>query len=463
MSKKAKNGVLELPLTIGSKPNTVTVFERADKGNSLWMRWWNSQEGRYDKRSLKFSVRDARGRLDPSLMQKAHDVALDQYRVLVGVVVPVAEKEAPLLTVAAGLDLATTIGSGMWAVETDRTRQFRSYVKRVLAMLPLGITWTELVSSHYEQMWRKSAAAAAAAGTNGGRETAKNLVHLMNQCAIWLASNRHIPARCAPPKGWQDRLEEEWDKVTKVRYEVARPRHTPAEMGRILGALPKADPRIALAVELAAEARLGQSLRSMRSQLDLTVGDHGALRVHGDGGKLGVYIYLTDDMRGAVVKALSGYLSDLEVAFQAGGTDYPLFTAGRLVAGKAKAGTTKCLGDGAANDLFHDLERLAGVTVVPGRAWYGLRRIASDLAQDVTSDGRALRAITGHNSDKTRDLYQQKERPEVLRKAAETRDALRQIAISHARAEQFLAEGAARFLPDSEPPSVPPLENDGGK
>ena len=456
MSKKAKNGVLELPLTIGSKPNTVTVFERADKGNSLWMRWWNSQEGRYDKRSLKFSVRDARGTLDASLMQKAHDVALDQYRVLVGVVVPVAEKEAPLLTVAAGLDLATTIGSGMWAVETDRTRQFRSYVKRVLAMLPLGITWTELVSSHYEQMWRKPAAASRTVGHNQGRETARNFVHLLNQTAAWLIANKKIPFGAGlPPKGWSKKLDQEWNATTEIEYEVNRPRHSPAEAGRLLSGLHLAEPRVRLVVELAAEARLGQALRSMRSHFRPTVGSHGAFRVVGRRGKGGVNIYLSAEMRTAVDQALAGYLADLEAKYVADGTDYPMFPAGRLVRGKAKVGATKSLGDAAASDMFHDLERAVGVEVVRGRAWYGLRRLATDLAQDVTTDGRVLNSITGHSSDTMRTkVYQEQERPEVLEKAATTRSAVRRLAID--AAQRASENGGSESL------SIPPAKNDGG-
>lgn len=455
MAKAKTDDALSLPLTVGSKPHLVTVFERKDKHNSMWMRWWNAAKGGYDKRSLGFTVRDARGTLDQVLVQRAHELALEQYHGLIGIKKPEAA-EAPPMTVAAGLSLATTIGSGMWVTDNDRTRQFRSYVPRILSLLPAGIAWKGLVASHFEQLWRKPAAEAAAAGTNRGRETAKNLVHLMNQTAIWLAANRHIPAGCVPPKGWQDKLESEWDSVTGKKYLVHRPRHTPAEMGRILNALPKADPRIALAIELAAEARLGQSLRAMRSHLDLSVGGHGAFRVHGDGGKHGVYIHLTPDMRAAVDRALAGYLSALEEKFLASSTDYPLFPAGRLRNGKAKVGTTAHVGDGAANDLFHDLERLAGVDVLPGRAWYGLRRVATDLAQDVTTDGRALNSITGHSSDAMRTkIYQESERPEVLQKAADTRAALR------ARAIEAAALGPK--LGGLESPSVPLPEIPGVK
>lgn len=151
-------------------------------------------------------------------------------------------------------------------------------------------------------------------------------------------------------------------------------------------------------------------------------------------------------MRAAVDAAFAGYLSALEAKFRSDMAssegpddsperpDYPLFPAGRLVQGKAKVGTTDTLGDSAATAMFHELEKAVGVKPVRGRAWYGIRRVATDLAQDETTDGRALNALTGHSSDATRTKdYQEKERPEVLTLAAKTRRAVRQKAIDVAR------------------------------
>jgi hypothetical protein len=76
--------------------------------------------------------------------------------------------------------------------------------------------------------------------------------------------------------------------------------------------------------------------------------------------------------------------------------------------------------------MFHDLERIAGVTEVKGRGWYGVRRRATDLAEDQETDERVLNSVSGHrNSDTRRLVYQESERPEVLARAVITRSRVR--------------------------------------
>jgi hypothetical protein len=73
------------------------------------------------------------------------------------------------------------------------------------------------------------------------------------------------------------------------------------------------------------------------------------------------------------------------------------------------------------------LEQIAEVPTIKGRGWYGVRRVASDEAEDVEHDERVLNSITGHRDSTTRRLvYQDRERPEVLKKAAITRAKVRQ-------------------------------------
>ena len=55
-----------------------------------------------------------------------------------------------------------------------------------------------------------------------------------------------------------------------------------------------------------------------------------------------------------------------------------------------------------------------------------MRRVASDQAEDVEHDERVLNSITGHRDSTTRRLvYQDRDRPEVLKKAAITRTKVR--------------------------------------
>jgi hypothetical protein len=82
-------------------------------------------------------------------------------------------------------------------------------------------------------------------------------------------------------------------------------------------------------------------------------------------------------------------------------------------------------------------ERVSGVAIVRECGWYGARRVGADLAEDVESDGRALYAITGHQSDETRrKVYQEKRRNTVIAKAATAREAARQTAIEAARSDR---------------------------
>ena len=136
-----------------------------------------------------------------------------------------------------------------------------------------------------------------------------------------------------------------------------------------------------------------------------------------------------------------------EVLLQAGKIkDYPLFPAGRFKKGKAKVVASPRPLTRAALGMFHDLERMAKVTPMPRRGWYGVRRIAADAAEDVEKDERVLNSITGHRDSTTRRLvYQDRERPAVLNKAAATRENVRRGAV--ASVQQPATGGALQLVP----------------
>ena len=97
--------------------------------------------------------------------------------------------------------------------------------------------------------------------------------------------------------------------------------------------------------------------------------DLGVLRVPSAGQKKAAPIVLTIDQRTAVDSALEGYLVDYESLYLEGEIkDYPLFPAGRFKNKKAKVlAEPKALTRDAALGMFHDLERIAGVSSIPGR------------------------------------------------------------------------------------------------
>src|SRR5687768_1179809 len=79
--------------------------------------------------------------------------------------------------------------------------------------------------------------------------------------------------------------------------------------------------------------------------------------------------------------------------------------------------------------MFHEFERLAGIHPTLGRGWYGVRRTATDLAEDIEKDQRVLNSLSGHSDSAIRrSVYQEKNRPEVLAQAAVTREELRKSA-----------------------------------
>src|SRR5687768_16232093 len=128
----------------------------------------------------------------------------------------------------------------------------------------------------------------------------------------------------------------EWANLTgKASTKPRRARHSPVETEALWAHLYDAqiDPRLSLVVEIGAELRLGQVLRSMRTDvLPYNGFRFGAVRVHGRGKKLGELVVLTIPQRHAITRAiLHGYLADLERAFQAGEIpDYHLIPHGRL-------------------------------------------------------------------------------------------------------------------------------------
>lgn len=87
--------------------------------------------------------------------------------------------------------------------------------------------------------------------------------------------------------------------------------------------------------------------------------------------------------------------------------------------------------DRTFNDWFRTLEKAAGVEHQPGRAWYGLRRLNTDLAEDREHDERVLNDITGHVDSATRRRhYQERERPKIRRRTAQLRHQLQTEVLS---------------------------------
>src|SRR5690606_21963270 len=97
----------------------------------------------------------------------------------------------------------------------------------------------------------------------GGPAWTERCVVILLQVAQWLAVEERIDRAVAVRRTWREQMRREWEQLTSTRIAIKTPRHNEDEIRRIFASLdhPDVDPRIALAIELGAEARLGQVAR----------------------------------------------------------------------------------------------------------------------------------------------------------------------------------------------------------
>lgn len=463
----------------GPKPYTVFAFERPERGNQVFVRWTNltkrdRREGgphRREKHNLGIVVRDAEtGLFDPKLVRAA-ELQVQQFhaRLITGALPQTAAERAAeklpaaptadTLTLREGFRLALDPKRGKYAsTETRRYDDMVLYESRLFGLKPgtkplisPAIAWRDLQLRDIRALWRTMADRYVR--TNGrefGIRVAEQLVDAVFSVGSWLREESHIaPDVARPPDGWRKRLREEWAQRTDEQLRRPhRPRHTVDEFRKIFAALndPRVDPRIRLAIELAAECRTGQVLRCTRRMLtvsevdrssyeSLPAGSLGQVIIPGAGKKHGETVVLTPEQRRAVDDALSGYLANYEAAWQAKEIeDYFLFPGSRMRmldesgarwTRRVRAGVKSMSRDGA-RVAFKQLEAIAKVDHIEGRGWYGLRRQAADMAETATNDDRVKDRLGGWQDSETRkSIYQDRETDVLRAQAASVRRQLR--------------------------------------
>lgn len=440
----------------GEYSNTVTAAERLDRDRTIEVRWWVPTLQKFQRRSLGYAIRDATGSIVPELEQQAVRQTQSIYDALMAGRSPLngPRAESGPLTLRAGFDLATEVPTGLYVVESDHLKDVRRAARDIVDVLgrtPRGDprTWDSLNNGVVRELWLGLARRFKASKAGGPSWTERCVVVLL-QVSQWLAAEERITRAILIKKAWREQLRREWEQYTSSRITKSTPRHSEDEIRRMFAVLehPDADPRVALVLQLGAEARLGQVRRLMRSDVDLSpVGIFGLGRVvvHGSGKKMGVRRDLTPEERAAIDRALAGYLRPLEEAYQDQlRADYPIFPAGRLrfdvapsrvsrrkatvqPVKRAKLSVTNTpIDKRTLNDQFHELERIAKVDSVPGRGWYGIRRRATDVYEDYEKDERVLNDQTGHKKSETRrEVYQERERETIRARSAETRRRVR--------------------------------------
>jgi hypothetical protein len=416
--------------SFGFYGTTIRIAERKP-GGVLYLLWLDKQ-GKQQKRSLGHCDRK-QGRTQALELATALAGASGRgTQVEVAPVPQTSVKPASPLTLGEGIARAFDPVQGMYPTETKHSRESRRLADRGAEILGAGMLWTDLTPGKIQYLVR-----VLARGSKDGRgaRTAEYMCDMLYGVASWLRQEELIPETAALPKrNWKVRLKQEWQALTGSVVKPKRPRHAVEEVAAIFAALPSADPRLRLLVELAAELRAGQAVRARRSDLILEpVGGYGLGRfvVHGRGKKHGEVVDLHPELRALVDEVLSaGYLADAEAAFSRGEVpDYFLFPAGRLKAGRAlvERATRQPLGPTAIRDMFRALEKAAGVEHQEGRSFYGLRRQATDLAPEFAQDARVLNRLTGHLDSSTRErVYQDPQNERVRAKAATARRNMRQ-------------------------------------
>jgi hypothetical protein len=405
--------------SFGVYGSTIRVSER-EPGGILYLLWID-KTGKQRKRSLGHRDRK-RGKKEALAL--ANQLANARASM-------VTAPEAEPLTLAEGIERAFDPLEGMYPVQTRHALEGRKLASRGATILGRDTTWAELTAGKIQSLVR---VLARDSEQGRGARTAEYMCDMLYTVAAWLRQEELIPDTAALPKrNWKVRLKQEWKALTGHQVQPKRPRHTVEEVSALFRALPEADPRLRLLVELAAELRAGQAVRARRSDLVLEpVGGFGLGRfiVHGNGKKHGEVVDLHPELRALVDETLAtGYLSDAEIAYRWEETpDYYLFPAGRLRRGKVRVDLAKAgyIGPTAIRDMFRALEKLAGVEHQPGRSLYGLRRQATDLAPEFAQDARVLNRLSGHLDSATRErIYQDPMNEVVLARAAKARQQMR--------------------------------------
>ena len=417
-------------VTIDGTSPPLHVYERPDRDNQIYLRWSVGDGHRRPKLKKLSTIRRSDGTKDPVLVTRAQALALEQYReAQVSEDAPAPKEDLPL-TLIRGFEEVLAVPGGKYGTKGTQWRTMRRVRDRVLGILSPEMLWSDLWPKYFRLVWRALAQRAADGELDLGWRVVEETVQMLVAASNWIGGEGgFLPAAPQPPKRWRESLKRDWEQITGERIEINRPRHTSEELDRLWANLHRADRRLVLWAELGGfEYRGGQVLRGTRRDLDLTPGagaGHGTFQIHGRGRKKGERVFLTLEQRRAVDHALGpdGYLYDLEAKYQAGEVrDYPLWPGGKLRDGKAcDRGTV--MSRRTMLGKFKELEKLAKVSHVEGRGWYGMRRGSADRIRRVTTDERVKNASGGWapGSQVRASVYENGTDPDVLRETAEAR------------------------------------------
>ncbi len=457
----------------GSDGRSLYVHERADRPGSLRVRWQATSDER-DARGCAsrptsgFSppepIRDNRGRLRRKAIDRAIEAGRAEYEAwLHPAVGPDGEPEGGRLrTLEAVLRYFVDPKTGpamdaRWREESVGTfpidRDRRTHVNIIREVIGLDIEPAAIRLAHARRIWRAISEEHNDSGS-GGR-WAEQVVGTLQAALTHARTDELIGVTDGIlPKGWRAKLRSDWTKTTgEDPFDPDRPPYSSEETARIIAALPQADPRLRLAIELGIGYRVGQLANHLtRSGIV-------------EGGPLGLRVQFMDAKRERTVRidlppraqrALrhawqDGHLRELEEAYQAKRIeDYYIAPAGRTLGGACQvAYADQPMDRTALYRLFLDLERAAGVEHVYKRGWHGLRRAFESLIGEQTADSRVRDMAQGWAvGGGTREtIYTDTENELLLAEVAGARsralDSVRHPATTAERAEELADEARA--------------------
>lgn len=461
--------------SVGSIPFRVTVEEMVTRKNVLYLKW--REGGVWQVKSLaRAAVKDGiesatlydrhgrrlTGRALTQRQKWAIGQAEEVFARLRAGLSPQERAEATPLTLKQTWAKVVDAKTGLYPVETPHRKEVEREFKHAQRIVGPGTRWAAIKRKDIRSLWRTRIDELRAAGNEGLRGAEISITRLL-AIAQWLRDEELIPAdACVASSTWRDDLRKDWQLLAGADRlpEVSRPRYSSEEFLKMLHASWQADPRFGLMYNLGAELRGGQVKRARRSDLTLPEltpesSHFGEFRVPGTGKKRGTVVYLTRGQRAAVDRAVApetGYLRELEAAYQRGQLpDYFLFPSGQMAGtrllrkGKAATESSRKTGrvpahpvatierhtanhvdDTAVRGWVRAAEVIAEVPLVRGRAWYGGRRRAVDMAKGEKISREGLQEHGGWSDSQVPDgIYADQERDYARKEARDVRARIR--------------------------------------
>lgn len=260
--------------------------------------------------------------------------------------------------------------------------------------------------------------------------------------ARWGFDHRLVGRLAALPRGWRSLIKRIWKTHTKQEPRVDRPGYSEVEVRRLFAVLSSIDPRLALLLQVALGARMGQARRVTRAMVSFPADPQECPTIKIPGGgdrKPGMTIDLSPRAVRALNHAFANYLEPFERAYRAQLiADYWMFPGGFVgyLQSDNAIKNAECITEQYLGHLFDEAESLAGIEKKAKRRMHGLRRFLRTRGARLETDTRVLDRLIGHDSRGTGGLYEDEEDAWVRRRTLEVRETIIRIVTQPAQEEE---------------------------